>query len=177
MRIGSRSIHLPAFLSVSISALLVLVAVVRMMSYSRATFLGEIVERSPLRFLGYQPSSYMNTQFLKIIATPCMVAMQYFIFRYLNWSHTRKAPPDVDVELRRLDFESPWLRLVLTSLVTLHWVVIEAVKFANAEDFYPYSALEDRGLNMYVLLCSQAIAFLAMKYLHFGPLFEDGRKS
>jgi len=172
-KVGRKSIHSPTLLSIVVSALLIAIAVIRIFSYSRTTVLGEIVKNSPLHFVGYEATSYLNTQFLKIIATPSIVAMQYLIFRALNWTHTRNLPDSMNVAHRRLDFRSPGLRFLLTSLITLHWVVIEAVKFSSPQSFYPYSALESRSLNMIVLLCSQLIAFLAMKYLCFEPLFKE----
>ena len=84
LRVAGGSIRLPAHISVAISALLVLIAALRMVSYSRATPFGDLVRNSPLRLLAYKPGSYLDVQFFKIIATPTLVAMQYFLFRALN---------------------------------------------------------------------------------------------
>jgi hypothetical protein len=167
-----RRIDGAALASVSVSAALVAVAVLRILSYSRAGAVGDWIRESFLAVAAYRPDSVASVRFFKILATPSMVAVQYFLFRALNRGHRVAAidsrpPPD-----RTLDFRSPWLRLVLTSVVSLHWVVIEWAKFST-EGFYPYSPLESPWINAVVLLVSQALAFWGMKYLSFAPLFKE----
>jgi hypothetical protein len=71
-----------------------------------------------------------------------------------------------------MDFKSPTLRLIITTVISLHWVVMEFVKY-RTEDFYPFSSLESPVANALVLLASWALAFWGMKYLSFEPLFRD----
>jgi hypothetical protein len=167
-----RRINPAALASISVSAALVLVAVVRMLSYSRTGEVGAWVRESFLGGLAYRPDSLASVRFFKILATPSIVAVQYFLFRALNRGHRVTAiDPRARVD-RKLDFRSPWLRLVLTTLISLQWVVIEWAKF-SAERFYPNSPHESAWVNAGVLLASQALAFWGMKYLSFDPLFKD----
>ena len=69
-----------------------------------------------------------------------------------------------------LDFRSLWARIGLTSIVTVNWLLLEWAKFAGKENFYPYSPLEDRAVNLAVLLAGQVLSIQGMKYLSFAPL-------
>jgi hypothetical protein len=166
----TRRINTAALASIAASAVLVAVAMVRMLSYSRTGAVGTWVRESFLGAVAYQPDSIASVRFFKILATPSVVAVQYFLFRALNRGH-RANDPGTRAD-RTLDFRSPWLRLVLTSVVSLQWVVIEWAKF-RTEAFYPWSPLESPWVNALVLLLGQALAFWGMKYLSFEPLFKD----
>jgi hypothetical protein len=115
--------------------------------------------------VGYDPERVWNAQFFKIVATPTVVAGVYFFFRWRNRGRPTHRSSD------RLNFESPLLRGIITTVITLHWLAMEWWKF-NVEGFYPWSPLENRALNIGVLLLSQAVAFIGMKYLSFEPVFE-----
>ena len=94
--------------------------------------------------------------------------MIYFVFRALNRGHRVELPGYTGPD-RRIDFESPWLRLLLTTVATLHWVPLEYSKFTSS-DFYPSSPLEDLTTNIVVLLASQVLTFFGMRYLSFNAL-------
>ena len=79
-----RRLNVRVLFSIGISGLLVVVGIVRVMSYSRATPLADWVRSSPLHFLAYEPSSLANVRFFKILATPSVVALIYFYFRWRN---------------------------------------------------------------------------------------------
>ncbi len=164
--------HRPALVSVVVAGALVLVAVVRLLSYSRGSGLAGWLQESALGFLAYRPDSAASVRFFKILATPSVVAGQYFLFRLLNHLHSRNLPPGYDAAHRRIDFRPAGARLALTTLVTLHWVVIEWYKFGGP-DRYPFSPLERPAINAVVLLLSQAVAFFGMKYLSFEPLLRQ----
>lgn len=158
-----------AAVSTGLCAVLALAGTVRLLSYTHGAW-GEFVRRSFLSVFAYKPDSPADVRFFKILATPSVVAVIYFFFRWRNSSapsHLGAIPFD---RVHRLDFESPILRGVLTTVITLHWLAIEWWKF-NVEGFYPWSALENRALNIVVLLVGQAIAFWGMKYLSFDPIF------
>jgi len=148
-----------AAISVAVCAVLLCVGLLRFASYSEGA-LGDAVRGSFVGFLAYDPASKLNAQFFKLLATPSVVAGIYFFFRWRNAGRP---------ELSRVDFRSPLLRLILTSVVTLHWLAMEWWKF-NTEGFYPWSPLESRAVNIGVLLASQVLAFVTMKYLSFGPI-------
>jgi hypothetical protein len=154
----------PALVSIVVAVVLILIASLRFASYFRSSQLGELIGTSAFQFVAYRPSVYLNVQFFKLLATPSVVAGQYLLFRLLNRGHNDPR--------RYLDFESPWLRLVLTSIVTLNWILIESAKFSNSETFYPYSQLESQSMNICVLLVSQLLAFVGMKYFCFSPLLS-----
>jgi hypothetical protein len=98
-----------------------------------------------------------------------MVALIYFLFRWRNKQAPTYPGSGGRGRFHRLDFRSPVLRAVLTIVITLHWVAMEWWKF-NTEDFYPWSELESRWLNLGVLLAGQALSWWAMKYLRFEPV-------
>jgi hypothetical protein len=157
-----------AAVSVAVCALLVCIGLVRLLSYSTGVT-GDVVRRSFVGFLCYDPDSYLNAQFFKLLATPTVVAAIYFFFRWRNSGILpSRAAAGLD-RAHKLDFKSPILRLILTSAVTLHWVAMEWWKF-NVEGFYPWSELESRPVNIAVLIASQALAYWGMKYLSFGRL-------
>ncbi|UCH84752.1 MAG: hypothetical protein JSW50_03395 [Candidatus Latescibacterota bacterium] len=169
---NNRSQNLGAIVSCAICAILVSIGVVRLLSYSLGP-VGDVLRSSIVGFLCYDPDSLFSVQFFKLLATPTVVAGIYFFFRWRNSG--RPTSPEA-AQLRRahrLDFESPLLRGVLTTLITLHWLAMEWWKF-NTEGFYPWSPLESRWLNLGVLIASQALAFWSMKYLSFEPLNRDG---
>lgn len=155
-----------ALLSVVVCAVLVCAGLVRLASYSLGA-LGDAVRGSFVWFLAYDPGNRFNAQFFKLLATPSVVAGIYFLFRWRNVGCTG---------YRRIDFKPPLLRLILTSLATVHWLAMEWWKF-GVEGFYPWSPLESRAVNVAVLLAGQAIAFFAMAYLSFAPLRIHGLNS
>lgn len=159
--------------SIGVCAILVFTGVVRMLSYSLGG-VGDAVRGSVFRFLCYNPDSVASAQFFKVLATPSVVALFYFMFRWRNAGAPRRSGSVGDGDAHLLDFRSPVLRIILTSVVTLHWLAMEWWKF-NVEGFYPWSPLESRSLNVVVLLVGQTIAFWAMKYLSFEPLTVEPR--
>ena len=150
---------------------LLAVGAVRFLSYSSTNPLALRLRESALGWLAYQPDIPWSVRFFKLIATPVLVALVYFVFRALNRAHRIRLPgyqaPD-----RRIDFASPRLRLVLTTVATLHWVQLEYLKFSR-EDFYPFSPHESLWINVVVLLAGQALAFFGMRYLSFDPLVRE----
>lgn len=167
----NRKTNLGALASVSVCAVLIFVGLVRLMSYSRGVF-GDAVRDSIVGFLCYNPESRINAQFFKILATPTVVAGVYFFFRWRNAGRSSVlGGPGRDLGYR-LDFKSPLLRAILTSVITLHWFAMEWWKF-HVEGFYPWSPLENPLLNLAVLIVSQAVAFWGMKYLSFEPISAD----
>ncbi len=159
----------PALISVVVCGLLLAVGLLRLVSYWPESALGSWLRGSPLSWAAYDPDRAWNVQFFKIIATPTVVAGMYFIFRLLNRGHRVRVPGYEFDDSRQIDFRSPWVRLILTTVVSLHWIPIEYAKF-QSENFYPYSALENARLNVVVLLASQALAFWGMRFLSFDPL-------
>ena len=159
----------PALLSVAAAALLLAIGVVRILSYSKDGVFARWLEATPIGQIGYRPEAVWSVRFFKILANPVCVAGMYFIFRFLNRGHRGTLPGASKAHDRTIDFRSPWLRLVLTTVVTLHWIPLEWLKF-NTEDFYPYSPLESAAINAAVLLASQALSFFTMRYLSFEPL-------
>jgi hypothetical protein len=151
--------------SIVVCFALVVVGLVRLASYSKGA-LGGLVAGIPM---GYNPEAAWNAQFFKIAATPTVVAVVYFFFRWRN----RGRP--VGRMYDRIDFRPALLRGIITTVITLHWLVMEWWKF-NIEGFYPFSPLENRTVNIGVLLLSQAVAFFGMKYLSFDPVFDQRRK-
>ena len=169
---GTRRVNAGAAVSVLVALVLVAIGAVRLLSYSTTGDLADGLRSSFLSFLTYAPDSLFSVRFFKVVATPSVVAGMYLMFRLLNRIH---ADPLVDLEVnlrRRLDFSSPVLRLVLTTLVTLQWIPLELVKRGSA-DFYPNSPLESIHVNAAVLLLSQALAYQGMKYLSFEPLLVE----
>jgi len=159
-----------AVVSSGVCAVLVFVGIVRMLSYSEG-MMGDIVRHSILGPLCYNPDSVISAQFFKILATPSAVALIYFFFRWRN-AGAPSYPGARRDSVHRLDFRSPVLRAILTSVITLHWLGMEWWKF-NVDGFYPWSPLESRWLNTGVLIASQALAFWSMKYLSFEPISKD----
>lgn len=161
-----------ALISVGVCAALVFVGLIRMLSYSLGVA-GDILRDSAFGFLCYDPGSVLNVRFFKILATPTFVAAIYFLFRWRNAGLPSSSGAAPLRGFQRLDFSSALLRGLLTSLITLQWLLIEWWKF-NQEGFYPWSALESRSVNIGVLIASQLIAFWGMKYLSFEPISGDG---
>ena len=143
------------------------------MSYSFGTLWGNFVRQSFLSFLAYQPENPASFHFFKILATPSVVAAIYFLIRLRNRSYQKSSPVSYERHGGRMDFESPLLRLVITSVISLHWVVMEIIKY-RAEDFYPFSPLESPAVNAVILLAGAILAFFGMKYLSFEPMIASG---
>jgi len=161
-----------AVISSVVCMVLALVGFVRLLSYSRG-YIGDTVRHSVVGFLAYNPHSLVSAQFFKILATPSVVALIYFFFRRWNANVPFYAADPAIERANRLDFESPVLRLILTSIITVHWLAMEWWKF-HVTSFYPWSPLENRALNIVVLLSGQALAFWAMRYLSFEPILRNG---
>ena len=161
-----------AIVSCALCTVLVFVGAVRLMSYSEGA-VGNLVRNSVLAVLCYDPDSAAGVRFFKILATPSVIAAVYFFFRWRNAGLRSRARGTRLDHAHRLDFQSPTLRFILTSVITLHWLAMEWWKF-HTEGFYPWSVLESRWLNVIVLLSGQALTFRAMKYLSFEPLFRSG---
>jgi len=160
-----------AAISTLVCTALIAIGLIRVLSYSVTNPISAQLRESSLGFLAYQPDAVWNVRFFKLIATPVLVALIYFVFRALNRGH-RIRLPGYDGGDRRIDFRSPWMRLLLTTVATLHWVPLEYAKFTR-EDFYPFSPHESLAVNIVVLLASQALAFVGMRYLSFDPLIRS----
>lgn len=168
-------LNLDAVVSVSVCAVLVFIGTIRMLSYSEGA-MGVSLRHSVAGFLCYDPGSPFSTRFFKLLATPSVVAPIYFFFRWRNAGLPSGAGATGLDRAHRLDFRSPTLRIILTSVITIHWFVIEWWKF-RTEGFYPWSVLENRWLNLGVLLVGQALTFWAMKHLSFAPVFRPGTRT
>jgi hypothetical protein len=156
--------------SVLLAGVLVFVGIVRLLSYYRAS-VGPWISESMLACLAYQPDSFGNVRYFKILASLSAVSFIYFLFRILNRGHRRAFPPGYPSHHRDLDFRSAWLRLVLIASVNVHWAAQEWYKFSTR--CYPYSPLESWESNAVVLAVSSVIAFFGMKYLSFDPLLRE----
>lgn len=139
---------------------LVAIGAFRFLSYPGSP-LHEALDGTPLAFLAWNPEHRWTSRFLKVLATPSVIAGLYLLFRLLNRMHRQV-----------IDFRSPWLRLLLVLLVSVHWLWIEAAKFGRP-GFDMRSDLERPVENAAVLLVGAAIAFFGMRHLAFGPLFRD----
>jgi hypothetical protein len=172
MTTGSRHrrVHVPALVSVLVAGVLSFVGAVRLISYYRGGP-GIWVRNSFLGFLAYQPDSYFNVRYFKILASLAVVSFVYFLFRWLNRAHRNAFPPGYPSHHKDIDFRSPWVRLVILTMVNGQWVLQEWYKFWTKN--YPYSPLESWELNAIVLAISGTLAFFGMKYLSFAPLFDD----
>ncbi|MEJ2722767.1 MAG: hypothetical protein P8181_16765 [bacterium] len=171
----NRKINPGAVVSVSVCIVLIVVGLIRLASYSRGA-VADVLRGSVVGFLCYDPDSRLNAQFFKLLATPTVVAGVYFFFRWRNAGRSSvlgAAGRDLGY---RLDFESPLLRGILTSVITVHWFAMEWWKF-HVEGFYPWSPLENPLLNLAVLIASQAVAFFGMKYLSFDPVATEAARS
>ena len=161
-------------MSVPVCIVFVCIGLIRLLSYSTGP-IGDFVRSSFVGFLGYDPASYLNAQFFKLLATPTVVAAICFFFRWRN-RRIPSSPLAAGLErAHRLDFKSPVLRLILTTVITLHWLAMEWWKF-NVEGFYPWSELESRAVNIIVLIASQGLAYWGMKYLSFDELSTARRR-
>jgi hypothetical protein len=161
--------------SIVVCAVLAFTGFVRFLSYSEGA-IGDFVRSSAVGFLCYDPRSLASARYFKILATPAVVALIYFLFRWRNTQAPSYPGSGGRGRFHHLDFRSPVLRGILTTVITLHWVAMEWWKF-NTEDFYPWSALESRWLNIGVLVAGQALAFFTMKYLSFDPVSKDPYKT
>jgi hypothetical protein len=170
MRSSWTRIDRRAAVSILVCTGLIVVGLMRVFSYSATNSISIWLRESALGFLAYQPDAAWSVRFFKLIATPVLVALIYFVFRALNRAH-RIRLPGYDSGDRRIDFRSPWMRLILTTVATLHWVPLEYAKFTR-EGFYPSSPLESLPVNIVVLMASQALAFVGMRYLSFDPLVK-----
>jgi hypothetical protein len=166
-----KRLDLAAGVSTLVCGGLVFIGIVRILSYSATNPLSIRLRASWLGCLAYQPDVFWSVRFFKLIATPVLVALIYFVFRALNHGQRIRLPGYEPID-RRIDFESPWLRLVLTTVATLHWVPLEYMKFTS-DDFYPSSALEDLTTNVVVLVTGGLLSFFAMRRLSFDPLFHE----
>lgn len=165
-------INKSALVSILVCAVLVVIGIVRVMSYSHGTFWGGLAGESFLSFLAYKPDSYTSTHFFKILATPSIVAAIYFLVRVRNRAYHKTSPLSYEKHGGRMDFESRVLRLAITAVISLHWAVMEIIKY-RTEDFYPFSPAENPAVNALVLLAGWALAFWGMKYLSFEPLVKE----
>jgi len=170
--VGSRRLNLSALFSVVIAALLCMIGVIRMLSYSRGSAVTLWLLDSPLAAIAYRPDVPWSVRLFKVVSTPVIAAGFYFLFRLLNRAAMSTLPGAAVDESRRIDFVSPWTRIVLTSVISLHWIPIEFMKF-RSDGFYPNSSFEDPWINFAVLAVSQLLAFVGMRYLSFEPLVRE----
>ena len=170
----TNNVNRGAAISILMSAFLCGIGIVRMLSYSRGSGITLWLLDSPLSPLAYQPDVVWSVRFFKVISTPVVASGLYFLFRLLNRGAVSSLPGATIDPSRRIDFVSPWTRLALTTVVSLHWIPIEYMKFQST-DFYPSSRLENPWVNIGVLAVSQLLAFVGMRYLSFEPLVSDNR--
>ena len=166
---GTEAKNTGAVASITVCVVLVVIGLVRFASYSHGA-IGDVSRDWIIGVFAYNPESRLNAQFFKILATPSIVAGIYFFFR---WRNVGRPTGKVG---ERLDFQSPVLRGIMTTVITFHWIAMEWWKF-NVEGFYPWSPLESRLVNIAVLIASQTIAFWGMKYLSFEPFRKDVAES
>lgn len=164
--------NIPALVSIAVCAALALVGLVRLVSYSEGAA-GTIVRHSIVGFLAYNPASVLSTRVFKILATPSVVSLIYFFFRWRNAGVSVYRGGASIRRANRLDFSSPVLRGIVTTVITIHWLALEWLKF-HVAGFYPWSPLEVAPLNVGLLVLSQALSFTGMKYLSFEPLSRPG---
>jgi hypothetical protein len=170
----NRHINPGVVISIAVCGVLFFIGVVRLLSYSLGAT-GDFVRHSPFAVLCYNPASLANVQYFKILATPSVVALIYFFFRWRNAGAPEYLGSVRFDRVHRLDFESPLLRGILTTVITVHWLGMEWWKF-HVEGFYPWSALENPLLNAGILLLGQGLAFWGMKYLSFEPISKQERR-
>jgi hypothetical protein len=170
----SRRIHLPTLFSFLTAVPLVIVGVLRVLSYYRQ-IAEHWIHNSILRYLAYHPDSFYSVRYFKILASLSVVSLLYFFFRYFNCGLRTHFPPGYETHHREIDFRSPWTRLALLTVVNIHWVFQEWYKFSTIS--YPYSPLESWKSNAVVLALSGLIAFFGMKYFSFRPLLNGREES
>ena len=169
--VGRRLINLPVITSFLICISLIIIGIVRNISYLPGNPFLQIIEKTPLHLFTYQPENYFNIHFIKILATPAIVALIYFLFRSVNDNKSFKSIKNVKFNHEIIDFSSFTFRLTLTTMITICWLIMEIIKFNLRERFYPYSDLENPVLNIMVLIAGQVITIIFMKLLSFGRFY------
>ena len=170
IKIGPRSINIKVLAAFFTCTLLVIIGIVRILSYSKGALVSDIIEDTFFHHLAYRPENYFNVSFFKIIATPSITALIYFLFRGLNKECSYTEEHRINNEWRRISFKPPTFRLLLVTMITLCWLPVEVMKLHFEHEFYPYSTLENPLLNLIVLAFSGVLCFFLMKYLSFEPL-------
>ena len=86
---GSRMrLDRPALFSVLLCGGLLTVGTVRILSYSLTNPIAIRLRESSLGWLAYQPDVFWSVRFFKLVATPVLIAVIYFVFRALNRGYT-----------------------------------------------------------------------------------------
>ena len=168
--VGNTLINVKVLSAFIICSILILAGAVRVLSYSRGSFIAPVIDDSLLRFFAYQPENYFSVNFFKIIATPAITALIYFLFRGFNDRYEVDGQHRITNEWRRVDFNSRIFRFWLIFMITLCWIPVEFIKFHFKSEFYPYSTLENPLINSIVLTVGGILCFFLMKYLPFKPL-------
>jgi hypothetical protein len=176
IKLGTKLISINVLLAFIICAILVFIGTVRILSYSKDGFIAAILEGTIFHYFAYRPESYLNVRFFKILATPSVVALIYFLFRGLNDNSGGNLRHKINNEWRRIDFNSGIFRFCLVTIISICWIPIEVMKFQFGNVFYPYSSLEDPLANSIVLAAGGILCFFLMKYLSFKPLITKLNK-
>ncbi len=170
LQVNKKIINLNVLLSCFICLILIIIAITRNLSYSPNSWFVQMVKDTPLYFFTYQPDNYYNVQFIKILATPSIIAILYFLFRDMNNQYIGTGKFVTSEVWHKIDFSPVWFRVILTTVITVCWIPMEAIKFYYRENFYPFSVLEDQVVNIIVLLCGQLISIVFMQHLSFKQL-------
>ncbi len=153
-----------------VCAILIIIGIVRVLSYSRNGLISHILEDSILHHFAYRPESYLNVSYFKLFATPSIIALIYFIFRGLNDNKNKVTKHKINNDWTQVNFKSFLFRFILTVIITICWIPLEVMKFSLGKSYYPYSELEDPLTNIFVLIAGGILCLFLMKYLPFGPL-------
>lgn len=170
IKIGPKSINIKVLAAFLTCTLLIIIGIVRILSYSKGAFVSRMIEDTFFHHFAYRPENYFNVSFFKIIATPSITALIYLLFRGLNKGGDYNGKHKINNEWRIISFKPLTFRFLLVSMITLCWLPIEVMKFHFENEFYPYSTLENPLLNLIVLTLSGVLCFFLMKYLPFEPL-------
>ena len=90
IKIGNILINKRVLSAFIICSILIFAGAVRILSYLRGSFVSQIIGDTFLQCFAYQPESYFNVSFFKILATPSVIACIYFLFRGLNEKYILK---------------------------------------------------------------------------------------
>jgi len=170
IKIGNILINKRVLSAFIICSILIFAGAVRILSYLRGSFVSQIIGDTFLQCLAYQPESYFNVSFFKILATPSVIACIYFLFRGLNGKYDDVSRLKIIDEWRKVNFNSGIFRFWLVLMISLCWIPIEVIKFNFKDTFYPYSKLENPVTNSIVLAAGGILCYFLMKYLPFNKL-------
>ena len=168
---GKNLINVKVLCALIICLSLIIIGAIRILSYSRGSIISELVEDTIFYHFAYLPEDQFNVTFIKILATPSLIALIYFLLRGLNNKYIKALRYRIINRRDKVNFKPFMFRLQLIVMITLCWIPIELLKFYLKNEFYPYSSLEDPFLNFLILVVGGIITLVLMKYLPFEPLF------